>query len=369
MDPFTARLFVEQVLQMGSPVMAAQYVQANAQRLDDTFFQVLVTMVQQERANAQVNPGVFMPGMPGEIADRFLQDASAGSQRLQALQMLLAFAMQLRQGAAFHPAPSRPQAQQPEPLRVTCPRCRQTQPIVCPGFGRHFPMASALPGANGPQCAACGAVFSYVTCTCGQTVPLGPQPAVAGSARREGEPRKGEKGLPIEELERMLQTLSETGRLTPDMAGRLRAAANDPGKLDAMLGKLKELGAEDVGSGPPLQIEDHYQERPGKFQLQWPLDTLLPLPLPFDRLDRKTQFYVLFQEWSRREMEGMMALNGGNLEEAERTFKECLERARQIEVRELMARSYEGLMRLAQKRGDRASEKQWSQEAMGARRD
>jgi hypothetical protein len=81
--------------------------------------------------------------------------------------------------------------------------------------------------------------------------------------------------------------------------------------------------------------------------------------MPFATLDPKTQFYVLFQEWTMRELDGMMALNSGDTAGAEEVFRECVERSRQLEVPELEARSYEGLMRAAQKRGDRTAELKW----------
>ena len=89
--------------------------------------------------------------------------------------------------------------------------------------------------------------------------------------------------------------------------------------------------------------------------------------MAFDELDRKTQFFVLFQEWTRRELEGMMLLNSGDADGAETVFDECLERAKQIDVRELEARSYEGFMRVAQRRGDRSAESTWMRKAVAAR--
>jgi hypothetical protein len=93
----------------------------------------------------------------------------------------------------------------------------------------------------------------------------------------------------------------------------------------------------------------------------------MPLPVPFDQLDEATQFHVLFGEWSRREMEGYLTLNSGDLATAESTFNECLKRAEQLAIPELKARSYEGLMRIAQRTGDRASEKNWITLAKNAR--
>lgn len=122
------------------------------------------------------------------------------------------------------------------------------------------------------------------------------------------------------------------------------------------------------GGRSPLKIEDFYRDAPGKFDLRWPLKSSLSLlPAPFDELDRKTQFYALFTEWQSREMEGWDVLNKGQLDQAEKIFQECVKRAEQIEVRELIARSYEGLMSVAHKRGDGKSELEWSKKAMKAR--
>jgi hypothetical protein len=146
-------------------------------------------------------------------------------------------------------------------------------------------------------------------------------------------------------------------------------AIDDPEVLDAITAMLKAEGAHEVGSGPPLNIEEFYREGARKFELRWALNptVITMLPVPFSQLDRKTQFYVLFQEWTRRELEGMTALNGGQVDQAEGIFRECIQRGEQIEVGELVARSYEGLMRVAQRRGDRRAEQEWSNKAMAAR--
>ena len=68
-----------------------------------------------------------------------------------------------------------------------------------------------------------------------------------------------------------------------------------------------------------------------------------------------------------REMQGMSVLNGGQVDKAEQIFQECLARAAQIDVAELSARSYEGLKRVAQKRGDAMAERKWIQAAQRAR--
>jgi tetratricopeptide (TPR) repeat protein len=97
---------------------------------------------------------------------------------------------------------------------------------------------------------------------------------------------------------------------------------------------------------------DFSVEGSGTFELRWPLLQSDPLPLPWERLDRMTQFSLLFRDWSRRELDAQSALTRGEIAEAEAIFHECLERARQIEVGALVADSYEGLLRVAEKRGD-----------------
>lgn len=167
---------------------------------------------------------------------------------------------------------------------------------------------------------------------------------------------------------KMLEEMMSSMNLPPEARRAVAAAMADPSKLDAALAQLKALGADQMGSGPPLNILDYYQPGPGLYELQWPLDMPMELPVPFDQLDRQTQFFVLFQEWTRRELEGMMLLNSGDLDGAQRVFEECSERATQIDVAELQARSYEGFVRVAQRRGDREAERKWLDQATAARR-
>ena len=167
------------------------------------------------------------------------------------------------------------------------------------------------------------------------------------------------------QIEAMIEKMLMTGEIDPELM-RQMSSMNDPAAVEKILAKLKELGADDGGS-PPLNIADHFQPRNVKYDLKWPLSPSLPLPVSFDRLDEVTQFHVLFGEWSRREMEGQVALNSGDLATAEATINECLERAEQIAVPELKARSYEGLMRVAQRTGDRAAQQNWITLAKNAR--
>ena len=167
-------------------------------------------------------------------------------------------------------------------------------------------------------------------------------------------------------VQQMLEALLSSGKMSPDLKAAVTAAMSDPAKLDELLSEMKALGADQIGSGPPLDIAQFYVEGTERYALRWPLPPNL-LPIPFEELDRKTQFFVLFQEWTRRELDGMMLLNDGNATGAQEVFEECLERARQIDVAELEARSYEGMMRVAQRTGDRQAEAEWLRAAGSAR--
>lgn len=169
-------------------------------------------------------------------------------------------------------------------------------------------------------------------------------------------------------IQELVAGMIQSGKVPPELSAALAAAMSDPAKLEAALAALKAMGADQVGSGAPLNIADYYRPGAEKYELRWELPSHLPVPVAFEELDRKSQFFVLFQEWSRRELDGMMELNGGDVDGATAVFEECVERARQIEVAELEARSYEGLMRVAQKRGDRKAELEWSRKATAARR-
>ena len=136
------------------------------------------------------------------------------------------------------------------------------------------------------------------------------------------------------------------------------------GQADAVMAELEAMGANDVGS-KALVIEDHYVDGPEPFRQRWPIQ--FPLPVPFDELPRQVQFSVLFGEWSRREMEGTSAMLEGRNDDARAAYRECLERAQQIGVKELVARSHERLARVASKLNDRALERQHLKAAITAR--
>jgi hypothetical protein len=166
-------------------------------------------------------------------------------------------------------------------------------------------------------------------------------------------------------LQDLIEQLSSSTPLPPAVLHQIQQAMDDPSKLDELLKVLADLGARDMGSGPPLNIDDYYQPGVEPFDLRWSLTA--NLPLPFEQLDHKTQFYVLFQEWTRREMEGLFALDGGNLPESMTIFKECLQRALQLEVAELIARSYENMAKVADHAGKRAEGRRYARKAAAAR--
>jgi hypothetical protein len=160
----------------------------------------------------------------------------------------------------------------------------------------------------------------------------------------------------VREFTRTGQYPGGADRLQKDM----QAIAGTPAG-EEMMAMLKSMGASDGGD----KIEDYYQPANTLFELQWPLG--VTLPIAFDQLDHKTQFSVLFQEWTRRAMEGDYALQQGDAASAKLIFEECLARAKQLAVNELIARSYERLARVAQRTGVRAQERKHLKAAMAAR--
>jgi hypothetical protein len=136
------------------------------------------------------------------------------------------------------------------------------------------------------------------------------------------------------------------------------------GEADEVMAILESAGA-NQGGNKTLNISDYYRPGEGKYELRWPVG--FPLPLPFEQLDRPTQFSVLFGEWTRREMEASYALGQGETAKARDGFEESLARAEQIEVPELVARSHEGLARVASKTNQRSLERQHLKLAIAAR--
>lgn len=136
------------------------------------------------------------------------------------------------------------------------------------------------------------------------------------------------------------------------------------GEADEVMAILEAAGA-NQGGDKPLNISDYYRPGEGIYELRWPV--AFPLPMPFEQLDRPTQFSVLFGEWTRREMEASYSLGQGETAKAQNGYEECLARAEQIEVPELLARSHEGLARVASKTNQRSLERKHLKLAIAAR--
>ena len=136
------------------------------------------------------------------------------------------------------------------------------------------------------------------------------------------------------------------------------------GEAAEVMAVLEGMGANEGGS-KTLNIADYYEPGSGLYNLRWPVK--FPLPIPFEQLDRPTQFSVLFGEWSRREMEARYALLHGDTTDAMAGFEECLQRAEQIAVAELVARSHEGIASVAEKTNQRALQRKHLKLAIASR--
>ncbi len=163
-----------------------------------------------------------------------------------------------------------------------------------------------------------------------------------------------------------IQEMTRTGHYPggPDQLQQDLMALVQAGESDEVMAGLDELGANDGGRAV-LNINEHYRPGSQLYELRWPV--AFPLPVPFDELDRPTQFSVLFGDWSRREADASHARNQGDNTSAQFIFEECLARAQQIEVPELIARSYEGLASVAARLNQRADELRYLKLAVAAR--
>jgi hypothetical protein len=131
--------------------------------------------------------------------------------------------------------------------------------------------------------------------------------------------------------------------------------------FDELMAMLNEMGVTDGGEN----IQDFYVPGDGLFELRWPLG--IKLPMPFDQLDRPTQFSVLFTEWKRRTLEGDYAVQQGKTESAKGIYEECMARAQQLGVNELVARTHENLAKVASRTGGRSEERKQLKAALAAR--
>jgi hypothetical protein len=167
----------------------------------------------------------------------------------------------------------------------------------------------------------------------------------------------------VDELEHRLERMLESKEIDQGLIDEIMALPPGDPRVERVFAKLAEFG--ETPGPAPLNIEDHYRPDGGLYELRWPLApvTLSALPFPFESLDRKTQFYVLFQEWTRRNQDATTALTSGDNQTARAIFEECLARAQQLDVRELEIRSYRGLASVASKMRDLDSADRWLQAA------
>jgi len=184
-------------------------------------------------------------------------------------------------------------------------------------------------------------------------------------------PRNGcGKAAEMDDLERRVERMLEdpTQEMDPALIQELMALPPGYPGLDRIIAKLTAAGGDQPAS-PPLNIDDFYRPGGEPYTLRWPLapPTLALLSMPFDALDHKTQFYVLFQEWTRVENEATMARIRGDLERARTLFEECLARAGQLDVPELKARSHEHLASVYEMAGDHQAARAEYQSAMAER--
>jgi hypothetical protein len=159
-------------------------------------------------------------------------------------------------------------------------------------------------------------------------------------------------------IQAMLEDVTRTGKLPEGLMAAL-SEVQDPAVLERLVDKLKALGGEAAGDRPLDNIADYYRPGAQPYELLWPLAQ--KLPMPFDELDRSTQFHVLFGECRRRLTEAASLRNSGALEQADAMYNECLQRADQLEVPILKSDAYQGLLCVAQMRGDRAAAKRYMQ--------
>ena len=172
----------------------------------------------------------------------------------------------------------------------------------------------------------------------------------------------------MNDMEHRLDRMLESQELDPGLIEELMALPPDYPGLDSILAKLSAVVGDQPAS-PPLNIDDFYRPGAAPYTLRWPLapPTLAVLPMAFEALDHKTQFYVLFQEWTRRELEANTARNAGDLATAQAIFEECLARAQQLNVAELKARSHEGLASIYEMVNDRDATRREFRAAMAER--
>jgi len=68
-------------------------------------------------------------------------------------------------------------------------------------------------------------------------------------------------------MTKLLEQLLSSPDIPAQLKDTVTAAMSDPAKLDDALAQLQALGADQVGSGPPLSIADYYVDGVGLYQL------------------------------------------------------------------------------------------------------
>jgi CHAT domain-containing protein len=137
---------------------------------------------------------------------------------------------------------------------------------------------------------------------------------------------------------------------------------------DRLYKEMISLGGQDIGISKPLQWKEYHVEGSKEFEQIYPLsprqqDLLKDYDVTFNELDQQTQFCVLFSDWVYYELQGNLALASNRLEEAKILFEDCLNRAVQVAINILKARSITGLLGIAEKHGDRSAQRKYIEEA------
>lgn len=156
-----------------------------------------------------------------------------------------------------------------------------------------------------------------------------------------------------DQIDAMIDEAQATGVLPAGLVQAL-AQLRDEQAREHRLQRLQQLGFE-----PPAAAVAAPAVRELPYELLWPLE--VDLMQPFEELDRAMQFHVLFAECRHRMVQGYAARNAGDFDAAEVIFRECLDRAEQIDVPLLKADGYQGLMSLAERRGDYAGSTRYRQ--------
>ncbi|MEO5998089.1 MAG: hypothetical protein ABIN89_15195, partial [Chitinophagaceae bacterium] len=132
--------------------------------------------------------------------------------------------------------------------------------------------------------------------------------------------------------------------------------------------EMLNYAGNEIGVQKRLEWKEYYVDTYEEFEQLYPLspgseDLLKNNEFTFSQLDRQTQFCVLFSDWIYDEFQGNMALGNNRLEEAKRLFEDCFNRAIQLNINILKARSVVGLLGIAEKQGDRPAQRKFIEEA------